>query len=67
MVVREVRDTPPAELTRCRAAIEGLPTDQVASIPPSLRAGIIRMARELGGAREQLNRLIQWNTGEACD
>lgn len=65
--MREVKLEPPSELTRCRAPVEGLPADVVATLPPSMRAGIIRMARELGATTDQLNRLIAWHTGEACE
>lgn len=66
VIVREVRETPPAELVRCPAAVAGLPTTGEAVIPPEWRAAIVRMARALGARTDQLNRLIQWHGGEAC-
>lgn len=66
VVVREVRETPPAELTRCPAAPRGLPEEGSALIPPAWRAGIGRLAVSHGALLGQLQRLIQWNTGEAC-
>ena len=66
VIVREVRETPPAELVRCPAAVAGLPTTGEAVIPPEWRAAIVRMARALSARTDQLNRLIQWHGGEAC-
>ena len=66
VIVREVRETPPAELVRCPAAVAGLPTTGEATIPADWRAAIVRMARALGARTDQLNRLIQWHGGEAC-
>lgn len=66
VVVRTVRETPPAELTRCPATPRGLPTEGSAVIPPDWRAGIGRLAVSHGQLLAQLNRLIAWNTGEAC-
>lgn len=66
MVVRQVRETPPAELTRCPVAPRGLPTEGQAVIPPAWRAGIGRLAVSHGRILDQLNRLIAWNTGAAC-
>lgn len=63
-----VKDTPPAELTRCATRPDGLPEDPalIAQIPTSVRAGIIRMARAFGANASQLDRLINWNTPGAC-
>lgn len=66
VVVREVRETPPAELLRCPAPVAGLPEQGEAVIPADWRAGIIGMARGLRERGDQLGRLIQWHTGEAC-
>jgi hypothetical protein len=66
VVVRTVRETPPAELLRCPAAVPGLPTDGGASIPADWRAGIRRMAKSRGDLFDQVSRLIQFHTGEAC-
>lgn len=66
VVVREVRETPPAELLRCPAAVRGLPEQGEAVIPPAWRAGIIAMAQGLRDRGDQLGRLIQWHTGEGC-
>lgn len=66
VIVREVRETPPAELIRCPAAVAGLPTTGEAVIPPEWRAAIVRMARAMKARTDQLDRLIQWHGGEAC-
>lgn len=66
VVVRTVRETPPAELLRCPAAVPGLPTEGGASIPADWRAGIRRLAKSRGDLFDQLSRLIQFHTGEAC-
>lgn len=66
VVVRTVRETPPAELTRCPIAPRGLPTEGQAVIPPEWRAGIGRLAISHGHVMAQLNRLIAWNTGTPC-
>ncbi|WP_239017920.1 hypothetical protein [Sphingomonas aracearum] len=62
-----VKDTPPAELTRCAARPEGLPENPalVAQIPTAIRAGIIRLARAFAANANQLDRLIAW-TGTPC-
>lgn len=66
VIVREVRETPPAELVRCPAAVAGLPTTGEAVIPPEWRAAIVRMARAMKARTDQLDRLIRWHGGEAC-
>lgn len=66
VVVRTVRETPPAELTRCPAPVAGLPTQGGASIPSDWRAGIRRLAQSRGDLFDQVSRLIQFHTGEAC-
>lgn len=67
VVVRQVKETPPAELTRCPVLPRGLPTEGVAQIPEDWRAGIGRLAVSHGLLLAQLNRLIAWNTGTACE
>jgi len=66
VVVRTVRETPPAELTRCPVLPAGLPTEGQALIPAPWRAGISRLARSHGALLDQLNRLIAWQTGTPC-
>ena len=66
VVVRTVRETPPAELLRCPVATPGLPTDGGAMIPADWRAGIRRLAKSRGDLFDQVSRLIQFHTGEAC-
>lgn len=66
VVVRTVRETPPAELLRCPAPVAGLPTEGAASIPEAWRAGIRRLAQSRGGLFDQVSRLIQFHTGEPC-
>lgn len=66
MVVRTVKETPPAELIRCPVAPAGLPAEGEAAIPPAWRAAIIRLARGYAEVRDQVERLIQFHTGEGC-
>lgn len=65
VVVQKVRDTPPAELTRCPVQPEGVPAG-TGLLSPEVRAGIARGFRALGANTDQLNRLITWTTGEPC-
>lgn len=55
-----------AELLRCPVAVPGLPTDGGASIPADWRTGIRRLAKSRGDLFDQVSRLIQFHTGEAC-
>lgn len=66
MVVRTVKETPPAELTRCPVAPVGLPAEGEALIPPAWRGAITRLARSRGEIADQLGRLIAWHTGREC-
>lgn len=63
-----VKDTPPAELTRCAARPEGLPEDPAlyATIPTAVRAGIIRLATAFGANAAQLDRLVNWEQPGSC-
>jgi hypothetical protein len=67
-VVVTVKDTPPAELTRCADRPEGLPEDRalLAQIPSMVRAAFIRMARSFAGNASQLDRLVNWNVPGSC-
>lgn len=66
MVVRTVKETPPAELLRCPVAPVGLPAEGEALIPPAWRAAITRLSRSRGEIVDQLGRLIAWHTGGGC-
>lgn len=66
VVVRTVKEKPPAELTRCPVLPRGLPEDGQALIPEDWRAGIGRLAVSHGRILDQLQRLIAWNTGASC-
>lgn len=66
MVVRTVKETPPAELLRCPVLARGLPTSGEAVIPPAWRAGITDLARVYAATRDHLDRLIRFNGGEGC-
>lgn len=66
MVVRTVKETPPAELLRCPVAPLGLPSTGEAMIPPAWRAAITRLSRSRGDVADQLGRLIAWHTGGKC-
>ncbi len=63
-----VKDTPPAELTRCAARPDGLPEDKalLAQIPTRIRQAIIRMAKSFAGNASQLDRLINWTAAGTC-
>ncbi|HEY0626683.1 MAG TPA: hypothetical protein VGD10_08105 [Allosphingosinicella sp.] len=64
----KVEDRAPAELTRCPVPPAGFPEDQNAwaVVPPAVRAAAIGLAAAYAEARAQLERLIQWETGETC-
>lgn len=66
MVVRTVKETPPAELLRCPVAPAGLPAEGEALIPPAWRAAITRLSRSRGDVADQLGRLIAWHMGTTC-
>lgn len=66
MVVRTVKETPPAELLRCPVAPAGLPAEGEAAIPAAWRAAIVRLAKSRAEIADQLNRLIAWQTGREC-
>lgn len=66
VLVREVRETPPAELTRCLVAPRGLPETGEALIPTEWRAAITRLAAAYREAVDRHGRLSAWTTGEAC-
>lgn len=66
VVVRTVKDTPPAELLRCPVAPVGLPAQGEAAIPPPWRAAIIRLAKSRAEVADQLARLVEWQTGKSC-
>lgn len=63
-----VKDTPPAELTRCADKPAGLPESKVvlAQIPTPVRAAIIRIARAFAANAQQLDRLIDWTAPGTC-
>lgn len=60
MVVRRVKDTPPAELTRRPVAPAGLPATMLGTLTPEARAAVIRLAAYAGAVAGQLDRLITW-------
>lgn len=66
MVVRTVKETPPAELLRCPVAPLGLPAHGEAEMPPAWRAAIIRLAKSRTEVADQLGRLIAWHGGGEC-
>lgn len=63
-----IKETPPAELTRCADRPEGLPEDPslIAQIPTAVRAGFIRMARAFAANASQLDRLVNWTAPGSC-
>ena len=66
VVVRTVKETPPAELLRCPVAPLGLPTEGEALIPAPWRAAIVRLAKSRAEVTDQLGRVIAFHTGAAC-
>ncbi|WP_338577802.1 hypothetical protein V8J38_02790 [Brevundimonas olei] len=66
VVVRTVKETPPAELLRCPAVPLGLPSTGEALIPADWRSAITRLSRSRGEVAGQLARLIAWHTGREC-
>lgn len=65
-VVVRIKDTPPAELTRCPTRPEGFPEDTVAVMPAPVRDAVIRLARAFATATSRLERLIEWTRPGAC-
>ncbi len=63
-----VKDTPPAELTKCADRPAGLPEDKalLAQIPTPVRSAIIRVARAFADNAARLDRLINWNVAGTC-
>jgi len=62
-----VRDTPPAVLLICPTRPDAFPVDAEATIPPAVRTAMIGLAHGYAAARDQLGRLIAWNSGMACE
>ena len=67
-VAIEMKDAPPAELTRCADRPAGLPEDPalLAQIPTAARLGFIRIAKAFAVNAAQLDRLINWNAPGSC-
>lgn len=61
-----VKDSPPADLLACPAAIQGFPLDETAMMPPAVRMAATRLATGYAGIRAQLVRLIEWHRPVAC-
>lgn len=61
-----VRGDPTVRAAVLSAAVPGLPTDGGTSIPADWRAGIRRLAKSRGDLFDQVSRLIQFHTSEAC-
>lgn len=57
---------PPADLMACPVPPEGFPLDQVATLPPPVRAAAIRLARAYADAAGQLRRLIDFTDPGTC-
>lgn len=57
---------PPPELLVCPADPKGFPVDQLATMPEPVRAAAMRLATAYAAARQQLERLVAWNTGKTC-
>lgn len=63
-----VTDTPPADILRCPARPAGFPTDEGswAIVPAEIRAAARRLAEAFAVNTGQLERLIEWQSGEPC-
>lgn len=57
---------PPADLIACPIAPEGFPTDEVAILPPAVRASAIRLAKAYAATASQLTRLIDHTVPGTC-
>lgn len=66
VVIRQVKETPPSDLTACPSPVMGIPTTGQAQIPAEWRAAIIRLSAALAARTDQLERLIAWNTERPC-
>lgn len=60
------KDQPPAELLACPVAPAGFPEDATATIPASVRAPAIALAKGYAALTLQLVRLINWTSPRTC-
>jgi hypothetical protein len=61
-----VKETPPADLLVCPAAPAAFPTDQVAIIPPPLRAALRGLVLHDRDQRISFRRLVEWIAPGTC-
>lgn len=62
-----VKDHPSADLVVCARRGPRLPEDQVAVLPPALRAALILFATTFAANADQLDRLVNWvDPAAAC-
>ena len=57
---------PPADLIVCPVAPAGFPTDEVATLPPAVRAAAIRLAKAYAATAAQLSSLIDFTVPGTC-
>jgi hypothetical protein len=61
-----VKDTPPADLLVCPAPPPAFPTDQVAPLPPPLRAALRGLVLHDRDERARFRRLVEWIAPGTC-
>ncbi|WP_066725199.1 hypothetical protein [Sphingomonas pituitosa] len=61
-----MKDTPSADLLVCPEAPPAFPTDQVATIPPPLRAALRGLVLHDRDQRVRFRRLIEWIAARTC-
>lgn len=66
VAVKVDRPPPPADLIACPLAPAGFPTDEVATLPPAVRAAAIRLAQAYSATASQLTRLIDHTVPGTC-
>lgn len=66
VVALPVKDTPPADLLVCPEPPTAFPTDQVATIPPPLRAALRALVIHDRDQRAHFRRLVDWIAPGTC-
>ena len=66
VIALPVKDTPPANLLACPTAPAPFPTDQVATLPPPLRASLRALVIHDRDQRVRFRRLVDWIAPGTC-
>lgn len=65
-VAVKIDNRPSADLLTCAKEAKGLPSDQTAIIPTSMRSGFTDLALSYRSNHDQLNRLVNWFNQGQC-